>query len=259
MSLDQLRSDIALLRQSLLGHPIYEDITSPAALRTFMEHHVFAVWDFMSLLKTLQQQLCCVSVPWLPGSQPRLARLVNEIVLGEETDADGGSGFASHFELYRQAMHRFGADTGQIDSLVELLRSGRELDDALHACGAPASVRRFVGHTFAVIRSKDLCAVASAFTFGREDLLPGIFQKIVDHLDRQTGGDLAQFKFYLERHIDLDGGEHGPMAMQLVAELCGDDPELWESAREAAITSLRARVLLWDAIHKAVRQLTPSL
>lgn len=258
MSLDQLRSDVALLRQSLLEHPLYEDITNPAALRTFMEHHVFAVWDFMSLLKSLQQRLCCTNVPWLPAPQPRLARLVNEIVLGEETDEDGRGGFASHFELYRLAMRRFGADTGRIDALIDLLHAGQSLDDALHGCGAAASVRRFVGHTFAIIRSNDLCAMASAFTFGREDLLPDVFQKIVNQLDVQTGGELGDFKYYLQRHIDLDGDEHGPLAMRLVADLCGDEPQRWESAQEAAVTSLRARLLLWDAIHRAIRQGAPT-
>lgn len=252
LNLDQLRADIALLRQSLLNHPIYQDITSPAALRTFMEHHVFAVWDFMSLLKALQQRLCCVAVPWLPAADANAGRLINEIVLGEESDEDGRGGYASHFELYHDAMRQFGASTVRIDRLLELLRAGQPLDEALHASGADAPVRRFVGHTFAVIRSQDLCAIASAFTFGREDLLPDVFRKIVDGIDHQTGGNLGPFKFYLQRHIDLDSGEHGPMAMRLILELCGNDPQRWESAREAAVTSLRARVLLWDAIHRSV-------
>ena len=68
VSLNQLRAAIEPIRQALLSHPIYDDMRRPQALCTFMEHHVFAVWDFMSLLKVMQQRLCCVSVPWMPSA-----------------------------------------------------------------------------------------------------------------------------------------------------------------------------------------------
>jgi alcohol dehydrogenase len=64
--LERLRARLAPLRAALAGHPVYGRINGPAPLRLFMEHHVFAVWDFMSLLKALQRRLCCNDVPWLP-------------------------------------------------------------------------------------------------------------------------------------------------------------------------------------------------
>ena len=75
---------------------------------------MFAVWDFMSLLKAIQRELCGVGVPWVPSPNLQATRLVNEIVLGEESDEDGEGGYASHFVLYRRAMQRCGANV-QVD------------------------------------------------------------------------------------------------------------------------------------------------
>lgn len=253
MSLDALQARLAPCRAQLLNHPIYRDLTSRAALRTFMEHHVFAVWDFMSLLKALQQQLCCVTVPWLPTTTHLGARLINSIVLAEETDDDGQRGFASHFELYHRSMLRYGADTAPIDRFLAQIGRGTPVAAALQSDVIPAAIRDFVGHTFAVIARGDLCEIAAAFTFGREDLLPGVFQRIVDELARQADGGLDEFKYYLVRHIELDGDEHGPMADRLVQSLCGDHRQRWQTATDAAVAALEARYRLWNAIHAAVQ------
>ncbi len=253
MNLADIRCRIAPLRQSLLEHPLYEDLEQPAALRTFMQYHVFAVWDFMSLLKALQRRLCSVAVPWLPGESPTGGRLVNEIVLAEESDSDGHGAFASHFELYLRAMRQFGADTANIDRLVARLRTGEPLATALVHAEIAEPIRSFVGHTFAVIDSGDLCSIAATFTFRREDLLPDVFQRIVDRLGLQHAGSLDDFQFYLRRHIELDGEEHGAMAAQLVGGLCGTDAAKWQAAESAALSSLEARLRLWDAIHDVIR------
>jgi hypothetical protein len=251
--LDQLRAAIGPLRQSLLAHPLYNDIRSPQALRTFMQHHVFAVWDFMSLLKVMQQRLCCVSVPWIPGAAASEARFVNEIVLGEETDDDGHGGHASHFELYHQAMTAFGAETSTIDCFLDVLQEGRTVHQGLQSARAPSAVQHFVNHTFSEIERGDICRIASAFTFGREDLLPDVFQKIVNELNDEADGSLEGFKYYLRRHIELDGDQHGPMAARLMSSLCGSDASKWHDAEGAAVAALQARLALWDGIHEAVQ------
>ena len=110
------------LRDQLLDHPIYRRIRTIDGVQTFMEHHVFAVWDFMSLLKALQQRLCCVSVPWLPPANAFAARLINEIVLAEETDVGPEGVPASHFDLYLDAMRQAGADDGPVLAFFERLR-----------------------------------------------------------------------------------------------------------------------------------------
>ena len=128
--------DLGDARQRLVDHPIYSLVDSPDRLKRFMESHVFAVWDFQSLLKAMQQRLTCTSVPWLPTPDPEARRLVNEIVLDEESDELPEGGAASHFELYLDGMRRTGADTGPIDRLLAQLADGTSLDRALAACGA---------------------------------------------------------------------------------------------------------------------------
>src|SRR2546423_15595131 len=103
------------LRAALLDHPIYTHVASVADLRRFMEDHVFAVWDFMSLLKRLQQDMTCIRVPWFPADNARAARLINDIVIGGETDVDPNGSYVSHLDLYLPAMGDIGPSTAQFD------------------------------------------------------------------------------------------------------------------------------------------------
>ncbi len=250
---DELQERLRPLKLALLEHPLYHHVGGVRSLQTFMAHHVFAVWDFMSLLKTLQRNLCCVEVPWQPPRHPAACRLVNEVVLAEESDADGRGGFASHFELYRRSMARCGADTAPIDRFLHKLQQGQSVRDALAGCGAPEPSCRFVLQTFGLLEQGEVCAVAAAFALGREDLLPDLFRRVVDGLNAETGGGLDDFRYYLDRHISLDGGEHGPMANRLVEMLCAGRDGRWQAAEQAAVGALQARVELWDGILAAVR------
>ena len=250
--IDSIQQRLAPLKSALIEHPIYGEIDCVQKLHLFMEHHVFAVWDFMSLLKALQRSFCGDDTPWLPPDNLIAARLVNEIVLGEESDEDGSGGYASHFDLYHRAMDRTGASTRTIDRFLAELREGASVELALLKCDASECVRAFVLQTFEVVENGDLCAIASTFTFGREDLLPDVFQRIVDELNAEAGGQLEEFRHYLLRHIGLDGDEHGPMATRLVQSLCGSNDALWERAEQAAVDCLLARKELWDGICDAI-------
>lgn len=236
------------LRGQLLNHSLYSTLGDLQAVRRFMEHHVYAVWDFMSLLKALQRSICCVSVPWTPPLDRAAARLINEIVLAEESDEDGEHGFASHYDLYRRAMQQAGADIVAIDLVIQAIRDGASLEAAMLLAEPPAGAIPFVRQTFELIESGNLPAIASAFTFGRENLLPGLFQKIVSEINAKSGGTLNEFVYYLDRHISLDGDDHGPKARLLVAALCGDDDAKWRAAEKAAAASLEARLDLWNAM-----------
>ena len=249
----QIEQRLAPLKSDLLKHPLYGEVDNLESLQRFMEFHVYAVWDFMSLLKALQQRLACVSVPWLPSAAPEGCRLVNEIVLAEESDADGQGGFASHFELYHRSMVQCGAGTAVVEQFLNELRRGKPLASALTSASVPPAAARFVTHTFAIIESGDICQIAAAFTFGREDLLPDIFERIVKQLNRQAGGCLQSFQYYLERHIGLDSDEHSPMALRLLASLCGTDMRRWQLAEQTAVACLEARYELWQGIYEAMR------
>lgn len=246
--IEQIHHRLQPLRTALVEHSVYRRINGVEQLRIFMEHHVFAVWDFMSLLKVLQRELCGAQIPWTPPRDATSARFVNEIVLGEETDRDRASRFASHFDLYRQAMRQCDANTATVDRFIEALRSGATVSSALQASEAPPAAAEFVRSTFALIERGDICATASAFAFGREDLLPDVFRQIVDQLNRTEATDLDDFQYYLSRHIELDEEEHGPMAARLISSLCGEDDERWHSAEAAAMAALEARIKLWDAM-----------
>jgi len=251
--LADLQRSIEPLREKLFAHPIYTAVDSLPRLHAFMEQHIFAVWDFMSLLKSLQRKLTCVAVPWLPAANGAAARLVNEIVLGEESDVDGIGGHSSHFELYLAAMTETGADVRPIARFIESLRAGTSPTLALSEAEAPEPARRFTRATLEVAEGGSLPAVAAAFTLGREDLVPEMFRRIVAGLSKQPAAGLTRFSYYLDRHIEVDSGEHGPMALNMLAMICGDDAAKWHEATQSAAAAISERIALWDGVLAAVR------
>lgn len=249
----RLQEETAPLRQQLVDHPVYSHIQSPETLHIFMEHHIYAVWDFMSLLKSLQQTLTCTGVPWYPEGNATTRYLINEIVTGEESDVDPEGGHISHFELYLRAMEQAGAGIGTIQEFTRHLRQGTELKEALDNSSVPESAARFVEHTFEVICSGQAHVQAAVFTFGREDLIPGMFISFVRSLEEKFPGKTGTFLYYLERHIEVDGDHHSHLAFEMTSQLCGNDLQKWEEATAAVKTALKKRISLWDGIMEACR------
>ena len=237
--LEAVRSRIAPARARLLAHPLYARMASLDDVRMFMRSHVFAVWDFMSLLKRLQRDLTCVNVPWVPVGDAEVRFLINEIVCGEESDVDPLGGRIAHFDLYLRAMHEAGADTSAVD---------KALAAALVSAGVPAGAAAFSGSTFALATNGKSHEVAAAFTFGREDLIPDMFTELVTRLSREYPGKLDTFRYYLERHIEVDGGHHGAISLRMVELLCVDDDRKWSEAAEASVAAIESRLALWDDI-----------
>jgi hypothetical protein len=236
------------LSERLVGHPLYARVHDAASLRVFMRAHAFCVWDFQSLLKALQRGLTCVDVPWFPTADPTARRLINEIVLEEESDEDSDGGYISHYELYLRAMAAAGADTGPIEGFVAALRGGAPLEQALARPDLPPGVAQFVRTTLSIALAGEPHRLAAAFTYGREDVLPGIFQRLVEQLAERAPAQWSGFLDYLHRHIEYDGERHGPLSHALLARLCGDDRRLWREAQETARQAMEARVALWDAL-----------
>jgi len=248
--LAELQNNLAPYRQLLLEHSIYATVNSVPRLRAFMESHVFAVWDFMSLLKALQRSLTCVELPWLPTRHLAARHLINAIVLGEESDEDGRGGHLSHFELYLEAMEACGAKTQPVLKFCELLRHGKVINDAADLAEVNVAARSFMNTTFEFVNRGRPSEIAAAFTFGREDVIPDMFQQFVETLCSESPDNFERFRFYLVRHIDLDADDHGPKALQMVTSICGDDADEWIAAEKAAITAIDARLRFWDAVQR---------
>ena len=234
-----LNSNLTKYREEIVNHALYKKLNSVEDIAVMMEYHVYAVWDFMSLLKALQSLLTCTTSPWKPVGDGKIRQLVNSIVLEEESDVDKENNPLSHYEMYINAMKQCGANTSAIESFVANV-------SATNIPSVNDGVDAFLKTTFDVIESNETHKIASAFTFGREDLIPDMFTAIVDEYN--TENNLDKFVYYLERHIELDGGEHGPLALELISNLCGDDDNKWKEVEETAIACLIARKKLWDSI-----------
>jgi hypothetical protein len=250
----KLLENIDGLKNTLISHPLYTALNKLENLHAFMEIHCFAVWDFMSLLKTLQQQLTCTTTPWLPVGNAQTRYLINEIVTGEESDFDETGRRASHFELYLRAMRQAGADTTAIDQFIYLVSNGENMGDAFKRAYVPLVARTFVNHTFDVIATGEPHIIAAVFTFGREDLIPSIFIEMVKEIAAEYPEKVNILKYYLERHIEVDGDHHSQLAYEMMVELCGDDDIKWEQATSASAAALIARLALWDGIWETVAQ-----
>jgi hypothetical protein len=246
--MNALNTELHMCKLALSRHPLFSSITTPTLLCRFMETHVFAVWDFMSLTKRLQQELTCIHLPWLPPQDPAAARLINEIVLGEESDDRLDHGHYSHFELYLDAMREVGADTQAIERFIALQREGIAPLDALQACGASEAAKAFVADTLEVALTAPAHCVAATFLHGRESVIPMMFQQILD----EWGIGMEQaptFRYYLQRHIDVDSEDHGPAAERLLARLVGDDAHKQRQVLQAALAAIASRERLWNRVH----------
>jgi hypothetical protein len=248
---DQLCS----LRAALLDHPLYAQVTSIPDLRSFMEDHVFAVWDFMSLLKRLQQDMTCIRVPWFPVDNSRAARLINDIVIGEETDVCPDGTYVSHLDLYLRAMSDIGASTSQFDSFRSFVLVGVPVEVALARVAAPSHVQAFVAHTMAVAHRGTTEEVLAAFFHGREDVIPEMFRRLLNTLYQAEHNDerLRHFIYYIDRHIELDSDSHGPKGRALVDDLAATSSDRSRRAVHAACSSLKARIEFWDGTLSKLR------
>ena len=237
-------------KDQLFCHTLYAQVNSLERLRVFMEAHVFAVWDFMSLLKRLQRELTCVSLPWAPLGDYESARLINSIVLEEESDVGPDGKSASHLELYLQAMEEVGASTDQLKVFIEQMANGVSAEEALNSCDAPSYVKVFVQQTLDVATKGSLDEAMCFFFFGREDVIPEMFTRLLAALGPQFNA--PYFRYYLQRHIELDSGEHGPAAENMLMRHLGGARERASLAVDAAVRAIHARTEFFSAIEETI-------
>ena len=246
-------SGITELKMRLNTHPLYGSLKTLDDLRCFMEHHVFPVWDFMSLLKQLQSTLAPSSVPWLPGNaqQTLVQRFINEIVLGEESDEGlpdefGNPTYVSHFNLYLGAMEEVGADTRAVRAFLKAVKKHGATEAIKHA-KIPEPSRRFIATTFGFLATGKPHVVAAAFALGREHVIPAMFRALLTDIGISKK-EAPLFHYYLERHIHLDDEFHGPMSLRLLEQLCGNNTNKRRTVEKTACQAFEARIELWDGV-----------
>jgi len=234
----------------LRQHPLTsrQSINCVEDLQIFMSSHVYAVWDFMCLVKQLQQHLAPSGSPWMPTYSASSRRWINEIVLGEESDITIDGDHASHFESYIVAMEEIGIDTAWIKSWPDYVRNvGWET--AIQNPQVPEPAKFFMTETKKFVDSDKPWIICAALALGREDLLPEQFQSVLNQLEAANIPS-EKFNWYLARHVEIDGNEHGPAARRLLEELCDGYIDREQEATEAALTAIRAREKYWDMIMK---------
>ena len=242
---------ISPLKDRLKSHKVYDALKSIKDVKYFMEYHVYAVWDFMSIVKSLQIELTNVSIPWIPNRKPNIARMINEVVHGEESDIDDEGNPKSHFEIYLDAMSQLGCNRNYIDYLIKSIDEVNDLENIFKRIPIDKRVKDFTRYTFDIINSEKVHCVASIFTYGREDLIPDIFIEILNELDSDNSY-YNKLRYYLSRHIEVDGDVHGPIAKKMVQELCGTNRKLWVESTKVAKQCLEHRIKLWDAIYDLI-------
>ncbi len=147
-----------------------------------------------------------------------------------------------------KGLDEVGAPTDQIERFLAAIATGTPFVMALERSQIPAASQRFTRHTLHMSQ-KSLHEVAASFLFGREDIIPDMFKRVLPLLPEAGCG---HFRAYLERHILVDGDHHCPMAQKLIVNLCGKSDRRWQEASDAALSSLAARRRLWDDVVSAL-------
>jgi hypothetical protein len=256
--INNIKELIEPLRQKVINHKVYSVLNNIDDLKIFMQYHIYAVWDFMSLLKTLQNKLTCTQAPWFPVGSADTRYLINEIVLGEESDIDNDGKRKSHFELYIDAMKQCGADVSKMETFIKTLQATGDIQLSFSESKTPKEAIEFVDFTFDSIKNQKIHVVSAIFTFGREDLIPEMFLSIIDKIPKKNPNETSILKYYIERHIEVDGNHHSNLALQMTNNLCNNNEIYWKEAELAIIESLNQRINLWDGVYNEIMKNKPK-
>ena len=229
---------------------------SQQELKIFMEYHVFAVWDFMSIVKSLQNHICPSGSPWLPNEYTKngIAHLINEIIFSEESDFDNKGNYYSHFDLYLLAMKDVGADTEKILKFINNFKNGDTIFPIECSQDYPLESINFINNTFRCIKTNKVANIAAIFTYGRETTIPSMFKQILEKIDNDNIL-YNKLRLYINRHIEIDSSRHGPLSMQLFKYVCKNDQQIYDEAIGYALEAIKKRISLWDGVLKKINHL----
>ncbi len=250
--IEEINSQLENRINQLLDHSIYNEITTPRQLKTFMEHHVFAVWDFMSLLKALQEEFTTTSTPWIPVGNPEIRFLINDLLLSAETDINLYGKHQSYFEMYLDAMSKSGANTSKIKEFLNHINHGTDIYLIIATSKLPLSIKQFLKKTFEIISEEKPHKIAAAFTFGRQDLIPRKFISVIENIQINfPQEDLQLYNYYFHRKLTQDSKQVST-ARKMTAKLCGNDIDKWSEVKETAEQTVTSRITFWDGVEKEI-------
>lgn len=250
LSIKEKEFELKKLKYELEHHSVFQSLKNTEDLQYFMTQHVYAVWDFMSLLKRLQKDICCVEIPWSSPKHANASRLINEIVLGEESDQLPDGNYISHFDLYILAMNDLKADTKPVLEFVESVKS-KGFNASVDLIPEPA--KTFVKYTMNIALNGSVAANLGSFFNGRESVIPGMFTTLLKdwQIDEKSA---PMFHYYLIRHIELDGDEHGPAGERLIQLIIGENTQDYIELLNVSISSIKSRIQLWDEVLKELNK-----
>lgn len=252
MAIKNLNSEVVNFKTTLQKHAVFNRIQSLSGLRIFTTYHIILVWDYMSLLKSLQTQLTCIQTPWKPVQSPYIRFLINSLVLKEESDIAADGNYASHYEMYRHAMQEMGADVSLMDNLMENIECEIPVFSAIEKSSIPGPLKDFLEYTFYVIQKAPIHEQAAVLCYGREGFGHHLLLKLLEPMQEKYAGQLNSFIYYLRRKNEINEKYHTQLSGILLQELCGDDTLKWQQATLAANQSLRNRLRLFDFINEKI-------
>ncbi len=249
-NLESNKKKLYELKHKIITHPLFAKKLERKQVCIFMESHIFAVWGFMSILKSLQKKITPSNLPWIPNENTKngLVNFINEIILCEESDYIEGIGFISHFEIYLMAMKNMGASSDQLYRLTSRITDKGYDEKYLDYVNTTDEVKNFLKYDLDISMNGTLPEIVGAFTLGREKVIPNMFSYILPAIEESSSSH--HLITYLKRHIDIDGDRHGPLSMKLLDVSC--NKEQLNLAYAAAIKSLDLRLLVWDKVYSDI-------
>lgn len=248
-------NEIEDLKSELAAHCLYTKLQHMEDIHIFMEHHVFAVWDFMSLAKALQLHLDATQVIEKQTDNSKILGFVNGILTGGETDPNKKEIVLSHLEMYLELMDEIGANTTNIKKLIASSAAGLDIHEAMQIAQLTDEQQRILNFTQTIIATNEIHKIAVAATLVPEGMISNRFLKILKETEERDNLLVPKFKNYLNRYKAIDGNDYGLLSLEMVTHFCDSDGKKWVDILDIAMKTLSHRIYLWDAIVDEIDQM----